>query len=271
MPDVNGMMAQVARTKSEAKAIAAKSADAADELPADVAPLDDSEETPLPPAKPEPVPEEVEEPAPAIAAQAKKVRIGDREFDTQEAALEYAEKLEGDKLASDAYAQGIQDALSRIPGNVTPTAAPAPVAEDNFDTEFYTNPKEYLARERTRARDEALAVIRIEQTREQLWAKFFTEHPDLDGQRDLCELVYTQNSGILANMDFEKGSKLLATKVRTRFQDWEDRKKPRTELPNVTGKVSGGSSVAPQNVTQQKKNDTPLDFAAQLRSLNRRA
>lgn len=243
------------QARSEIHTQVAKKPD--EELPVGAAPVDT-------PAAAEPAPEEVPPVVPP-----KQIRIGDHTFDSIEAATEYAEKLESEKLASESYSQGIQDALKSLPQNVTPQTAEAP--EENFDQEFYADPKAYMAKLEEKATQKALAAVQQVQTRESLWTQFSMQNPDLASHRDYCEMVLQQNRDVFANIpDIKKGMQLLATKVRSRFQDWAETTRPQTPLSSSGATTVSAGSAAP-SVTSAPRKQESLDFAAQIRSMKKRA
>lgn len=196
------------------------------------------------------------------------IRIGDKEFKTASEAIKYAEKLEYDKLVSEAYNQGIRDHMQTL----KPAAAPEEPEDDKFEERFYANPKETLKELKEQAKREALAVIQAEARKESLWNQFFDENPDLAGQRSICEHVLQQNWDTIGAMtDVPKAMKILATKTRAIFQDYAERTKPRTELTGRNGQaVSAGVQAQSQSVTQPKKADEPLTITQQLRKLRER-
>ena len=86
-----------------------------------------------------PAPDAVEQQIEATpAAPADEIVIGDKVFTSKEDALAYAKQLQNEKEATDAYRQGLQDALAQQQGN---PAAPTAAEPDNFDEEFYADPK----------------------------------------------------------------------------------------------------------------------------------
>lgn len=220
-------------------------------------------------AKTEEVPaqEVVEAAPPAPAEEDGDIKIGDRTFKTSAEAVKYAEQLIHEKEIAEAHSMGVQEALaaSRV----------APVAEvkeeEDFETKFYTDPKGTLKQLEESAVQKATQKIKAEQQVEDQWRMFDEENPDLAGQRSIAQLTLQENWETIGKMtDIPKARKLLATKVRAKFQEWADRSKPRTELPNRGGQVvsSGSQSVTP--TTQTKKEEKPLDFAAQLRANRKR-
>lgn len=226
--------------------------------------------------EPPPVEEEVsaentEEGTPAAVQEPEEetvIRIGEKTFKTQSEAIKYAEGLEHEKELAEAHAQGITEAL-----RVTQPQAEAPKEETDaeFDAKFYTNPraalKEVEDRAAARIRDENATKARAEG----MWNQFFSEYPDLDGRRNICELVLRENWDTIGKMtDTPKAMKILATKTRAIFQDYAEAAKPRTELSTKSGQVvSAGGGSAP-SVTPKEKNDKVLDFASQLRTMRRK-
>lgn len=199
----------------------------------------------------------------AAPAEEELIRIGDQEFKTQAEAIKYAEKLVQEKEVSEAYGMGVREALER--------AAPAPVAppvEDNFDAEFYANPKESLRKVREQATQDAINMISAEKKKEDMWNKFFELHPDLEGQRAICEHTLSQNWDTIGKMtDVEKAMKVLGQKTRSIFQQYIEKAKPRTELPRAGAQAVSPGGSAPRSVTPAKREAAPLTFAQELRKL----
>ncbi len=195
------------------------------------------------------------------------IKIGEKTFKTQAEAVAYAETLESEKFQSDAYAQGLRDAMDRV-GAPAQAAAPPPPEED-FDSQFYANPKEYLTKVKEQAKSEAIAIVSATQNREKLWGDFFREYPDLDGQRQMCEMVLNQNWEVLGKMtDLPKAMKILAQKTRAIFEGYIEKSKPRTQLASAPVRTPAGAPKP--SVTPAVKKDEPLDFASQMRSLRKR-
>lgn len=234
-----------------------------EEPPKTEEPIKEETETP-----PEPV-EAPSEEAPKVEAPAPEkeeeelIVIGGQVFKTQSEAIKYAEQLAREKEIAEAHAAGAHEAIRALrPQEEKPQ-------EDNFEEKFYTDPKGTLEGIKKSARDEAIAFVKQEAKREEQWKKFFDENPDLEGERELCEqeLYHPEKWNMYKNMEVNQAMKVLATKVRARFQAWEERKKPRKELPSKGGQVvSHGSNHVTSHVTS-KKSEAPLDFAAQLRKI----
>lgn len=201
------------------------------------------------------------------AAVGEKIRIGDKTFSTTREAMEYAEALERENLAQSSYQQGILDALSR--GEKPPSPQ---VMRDEFDMNeeelerFYANPKDFLRQFAKRITSQVTTDINqsIEKQNKvtQLWNEFYSENPDLSGDRDLVQMILTQEWDTLGNIsDHKKAMKILAQKTRDRVQKISNSLKPRAELPNSQrGASPGGQPLASRSMPAEK----PLDFLSQL-------
>lgn len=219
------------------------------------------------------------QPAGEVVAEAK-VKIGDKEFASQEEAFQYAESLqaqgETERLISDAYRQGIQDAIQKDPigQNVTQPAEPAMPSNEELDAQFFENPTEYLRKHAEQVRQEAeqaaLEKIRAEQAEENLWQEFFSRHPDLDGFRQDATMVLESNRQLVEDIARTQGKQkaldYLAQKTRAKFQAWAERSRPQQELQrNAATPTPSGS----ERVTQSSTTEEAVDFASQLRNHNR--
>lgn len=190
------------------------------------------------------------------------IRIGDQTFKSQADAIRYAERLESEKLASDAYNQGVREAMRAN----APAAEPEP--EDNFDERFYSDPKGTLKEVKDKAVNDALAIFRQEQQREVLWGQFLTAHPDIE--RKDAERILNDNWETIGKMtDLTKAQSVLAQRTRAEYQRMADRLKPRSELPAKGGQAVSPSGGSAKGVTPEKKDEKPLDFISQMKKLNR--
>jgi len=202
--------------------------------------------------------EEVTEPAEEETL----IRIGEREFTSEKEALRYAEQLEREKSQLEAYNQGIRDSLG------SQGVVPEPEPEENFDEEFFKSPKEAIQKFKEQAKAEAVALIKAEQTREMLWNQFSSEYPEV--RRKDAERVLAENMDVLGKMtDTKKAMQALAGKVRAEYAEIEELRKPRTEVPAKKGAQTARSGGTATSVTPQKKEDAPLDFISQLKTMKR--
>lgn len=198
-----------------------------------------------------------------------KIIFRGREFKSQAEATAYFEKLEDDnrenekaRIEAEAYNMGIKDALSR-----TAPVQAAPEEED-FESQFYADPKTALEKIRQSAKGEAVAEIRQELAAERAWDQFCREYPELADSREDVVRILKENSYIAQIKDESQGRKELATKVKAYYQRITDKFAPTRELPATKGQaVSAGSGNAPSSVTQGQKNSRPLTFVEQMRKL----
>lgn len=209
--------------------------------------------------------EDVSEGAQTEVEEKDEIRIGDQVFASTKEAIAYAERIEREKIISEAHTAGVREALEAQVRASAPQQAPEP--EEDLEQEFYANPKETLQKVHTRARDEAIAAIRAEQQREKMWSEFLTENPDI--RRKDAERILVENWNVIGQLtDLDKGKKLLAQKVRAEYAEIVDYHKPRTALS--TGKVatapSGGSK---SGVTPKKEVEKILSLSEQLRTMRK--
>lgn len=192
------------------------------------------------------------------------IRIGDREFKTQAEALKYAESLQYEKLAGDSYNRGIQDAIQAIKPQDT-----APKEEENFEEKFYANPKATLQEIKEQAKREVKDELDKDKKREALWDQFLTENPDL--RRKDAQRMLEENWDTLGKItDLSKAMKLLAIKTRAEYQEIEELRKPRKELPNKSGQAVSVGNTGQTSVTRTKTVETSHNFVDEIRKNRKR-
>ncbi len=223
--------------------------------------------------------EATEEAAPVLHGSGK-YRIGDRHFETQEAALEYAQSqvsaLETEQQIADAYRHGMREALSRTTANgseVTPVAETVP--ELNAE-ELYTDPKAFLNKFahkiKTETRAEVDQSVANQRQSEQIWSEFTGRHPMLADFRTEVENFTAGNLGTVQGIIATKGRPAaydyVATKIKSRFEAYANAVKPKRELPNggsATPAAGKGPDVTPKGSAKK-----PLSMAEQIRSIKKR-
>lgn len=253
----SGMLADVARVRAESREQAKTGK---------VTEVDDERETPVraeaaPAAELPTGSDPVVPPPPAPEV----IKIGDKEFTTQEEAIKYAESLEYEKLVNDAYNQGVRDSFQ-----VKTPAAEAPPEDDKFEERFYTDPKGTLKELKEAAKHEAIESMKKEQKKEAIWNQFLTENPDIDrrdAERILNEPENWETIGRMA--DIPKAMKLLAQKTRTYYDSIVERRRPRTELSNKNSPVVSSGIGSPGGVTPSKTRTEPQSMVAQMKNLRR--
>jgi hypothetical protein len=203
------------------------------------------------------------EAAPAkVEEEEEPIRIAGKTFKTQKEAIEYAEKLEQEKLIAEAHAMGVREAIA-----AQQAATPPPVVEEeDFDTKFYSNPKETLREIQARARDEAVAVIRAETARERAWNEFLAEYPDI--RRQDAEVILSNSAKTIGVLPWEEGRKALAQAVYKEYDEIANLRRPKTEL-HQKKQVLSPSGGAARGVTPKGEDEKPLSFSQQLRRLKR--
>lgn len=197
-----------------------------------------------------------------------KYRIGGKTFKTQREAFAYAEEIEREKAQVDAYNQGLREAIqAKSPvESVTPPVAP----EEDFDAEFYKDPKAYLRKLKDEAKNEAKAELKGEISGEervkQIWAEFYSENPDLQKKAKLVNVVLQENWDTLGHMkNYKEAMTILARKTRDEIRSWSDDDKPKKTL--APAGVRTASPGGQQSVTRKKTEERPVDFTTQLRNL----
>jgi len=213
---------------------------------------------------------ETEAPAPA------KYRIGDREFATQEEALAFANSqvstLETERQLTDAYRQGIQDAVTHA--NPQQSVTPPAPAEPEFNEQlYYENPAEFLKNYSKQITQQVTTQIHSQLSEKELsnkiWNDFATRHPELADYRDEVEATAAKHLSELKLVNQTKGQTAgfdyVALKVKSNFERYANAVKPHKALPNsrqASGQPGQSSGVTPK--TTAKK---PLSMAEQIRSI----
>lgn len=207
---------------------------------------------------------------------AETIVIDGKTFANEKEAYTYAQKKlqesETEKLLLQARQEGIESALHLARQNAAGVTPPltAPV-EDDTDL-FYTDPKKYMEKKES----EIIARVRAEQLQTQqdeaLWREFFSAHPDLDGFKEDCQTVLNQHEEtikVLAAKDRKRAMDYLATKTREKFEQYMERRKPRSVLSNTKAGPSAGNFSSGVTPALKKDSDEPVDFVSQMRSLRK--
>lgn len=198
------------------------------------------------------------------------IEIDGKTFTNEREALTYArgqtEALRKERELAEAYKAGMQDAVSVRDG--TGITSETPAEPDNWEENFYANPKEAFQKERERIKAEVRAELSQQTAEEQHWATFTARHPDLDHVKDDVYATLTRErdtvTAIAATKGPEAAMDYLAQRTRTKFEEYMEKKKPTKQLSNgKAGPTPGGQT----NVTPKPQTKKPLSMFDQMRTL----
>lgn len=206
-----------------------------------------------------------------VETEAAKIKLGNREFKTQDELLSYMTDLERKALASEAYLKGATEALA------TKEAAPQAPAEPEIDLEemMFTEPKKFIAHITAEAERKALAEIEKRDTARAIdtqvknsWDSFYRTNADLVDMQDQV-LVETQR--LLKErgptLSESEALPIIAARTREYAKKIVDRFAPATELPSTPASTSGTSQASSGTPPPTK----PLSFVSEMRKFQRRA
>lgn len=202
-----------------------------------------------------------------------KYRIGDREFATQDEALAFAQAQVAESQVTDAYRQGMRDALHRTDQPAENVTISTPALNPD---ELYTDPQAFLDKFATKIKTETRAELdqkeAIRTESDNIWREFTERHPMLADFRHEVENFTSQNlqevRALIALKGRSAGYDYVATKLKSRFESYANAVKPKRELPNS----GAGTTPAAKGATVTKKapEKKPLSFAEQIRTLRKR-
>lgn len=207
---------------------------------------------------------EVATPEPKAEA---KIKIGDREFaDTQEA-WAYAQELEREKLAADAFRHGIETASRAAPGN----PPPRPEEPTEIDPLFYTDPQAYHKKLAAELKQQVLSEVDQVQVKKQrndeTWKQFYQDYPDLAKSGVLVQVALDHNWERLKLVNTNIALKEIAQMARAMKKEITDADAPGQELPRVGSTASPGNGT---QVTRKVPEERALSFVEQFRNINKK-
>lgn len=219
--------------------------------------------------------------AATAAASAKKYRIGDREFATQDEALTYAQSqvttLETETQVADAYRQGIRDAMANPQGGAQNVTLPIEPPKPEIDPqEMYTNPEQFLQKFATKIKNDTIGELsqtqNLKAQSDQIWNEFTYRHPELADFRTEVEQYVQSDTQAVRSIIATKGRPssydYIATKIKSRFESYATALKPKRELPNGGGGASPGGGN--QTVTPPAPAKKALSFSQQVASIRKK-
>lgn len=197
-------------------------------------------------------------------------KVGGKLFRTQREAFDYAEELEQERIANDAFRQGVEAAQNTRGGNTENVVSSAPKTEEpeELPEEYWTNPAKYLKELKQKitaaATDNALATFDQRERHNRTWREFYSDYPDLIGDEELVQNFVNKNWETIKNMDTKKGLKVVADQTRSWIEERVKKRMPKTELKKVPPSTSSGTG---RGVTPQKQDEKPLSMVQQMRKL----
>lgn len=217
------------------------------------------------------LPETPEEQAPeqeeATTEVDEEIQIGDKSFRTQKEAFAYAQELEREKLAADAFRQGVEAAQYGQGGNQA-AAETAPAEPEQLPTEYFTNPAKYLADRDNKVVQKAVAAVTQQQDRvtrhNAVWNEFYNEYADLQPAKRIVDAILQENWDRLQHVDTKIALKEVAGKARQEIENILGDKMPKQVLPKTKNPTTASAG---RTVTTPKQEEKTLNFVGQQKSL----
>jgi len=238
-------------------------------------PLKDGHTMSAEPTAPEVTPEAPVIPPPKPETKAK-VKIGNKEFESYEEAMAYAEaeviQAEKDK----AYAQGIKDSAKQPE---KPAPEPEPDLDEELAQQIFENPKEAIKKLKEQIRKEMSSTVtaaekaktdaaeRAQKIKEET-ENFYKNNADLVDWQDEVNLVVQKNWNTLSKLPADKIASETARMARDYVESVRVKALPKQELPSKI--VNGPSSSNPTTTTTKPATENKVSFVAQVRSTNKR-
>lgn len=285
MPPFADEVAQARRMPEAPEAVPEAPAEepAADDVPP--FPKDGDPALPAGAAPVDPKAKEAEEAAKAAAEAAKppveeakpKIKIGDKEFDTVEQAVEYAKELEQARREDQAFIDGVKTAKGKEAEAEKP---PQKTIDEIVEEKIFEDPKaaikelrEAIKKEmwdeysQMTAQEKAVAQQKAES--ERMWNDFYTGNPELSESKEVVNFLVQKNWDKLKDLPHQKALDQVAEMARTQLKITKEATLPKKELQSGPVTTAGVSSTA---TTQQKSTDgeEKLSFTDQLKKLRTR-
>ncbi len=205
----------------------------------------------------------------------KKVKIKDKEFDSVEEAMAFAEAelIEAEK--KEAYARGVTD--STKPKEEVKPAEKKKILK--IAEKLFENPEEAfeeleahfaeMADKRHEARDSQKSAEQVRQEKiKQETDNFYKNNADLADWQDEVNLVVQKNWNTLSKLAPEKIASETARMARDYVASVKVKALPKQELPSKTAQSASASN--PTTTTAAQTTDKKVSFASQVRSTNKR-
>lgn len=200
------------------------------------------------------------------AAPAAKVRIGSREFTNTEEAWAYAQELEQEKIAADAFRQGVETASQAREGNLPPV----PREPEQIDPLFYTDPAAYFRKREDEIAAQVTAKVNqgltMKEKNAETWTKFYSDYPDLLKAQPLVQLNLNAEWENLKHVETGKALKIIAEKARAMKREMLTDELPAQALPRVPQGASAGRGIG---VTPTEAKEQDLNLIQQFRNMRK--
>jgi hypothetical protein len=208
---------------------------------------------------------------------AAKVKIGTQEFDSVEAAMNYANELELAVLQQDAFKAGQEAAKPKEPE--APKPNPDQEMAKKLADKIFENPEEAIsevmkwaeakANEKIEADKKATKELEAHQaTVRQLWETFYDTNQDLVKANEVVQIVLQRDWNTLQHMPAEKALQALAEKTRALLGSYKEQVLPSKELQSKPAITAGASGNATSAVETKPK--SALDFISQINKHRKR-
>lgn len=192
-------------------------------------------------------------------------------FKTQKEALAYQQELLRQKdlelAEANAYRQAAHD--FRTPNMQVPVQQ----EEDPqaWETEFYANPKQALAKEVEKLEHKMLTKQQQASEDRRVWNDFVSDHPELADFQDEITNIVTKEASLFSSVARTRGEKaardLAAQKMKAKLNMYAQAGKPKKELGKEKSVTPQGTQTG---VTPKKGEEKALSLQDQMSILNKK-
>lgn len=217
-----------------------------------------------------------ETPIEAVDAQTSKgaedeIIIGEKIFKDKKEAWAYAQELERQNLANDAFRQGIEAAQLNQNSNSNSQTQAAPIKKE-IPPEFYTDPATFFEKREQQMATSVQAAIdqRIQQinTHQSTMQKFWADYPDLAKSKatmDLAQRHIVVGIQKYGRLETDKALKLIAEEARAEMRELGVTTLPTKPLLSNSKQVA--SSGTSTTVARPKPDEKPLNMVQQMKNI----
>lgn len=209
-------------------------------------------------------------PAPVVEAKKTRIRIGTKEFDSHDAALEYAQALELQSAENEGYIKAVNE--------LKPKEPPTPVRTDVDDISdiLFEDPKQALTKIEQliekRVNEKADAVIQEQAKKAELnahWTNFWQANPELQERSDFVGYVFQKHYEELGPLPADKAFQRLGEIARREARIEREATRAETPMPPgpaIVAPTSNTATPAPAQIISEG----PVDFVSQVNNIRKR-